>query len=288
MIGWPSYQVSRVENGRIPLRILGAVALVLLLMIGTARASEWPDGGGPGRPVQAHSHNDYAQRHPLDDALARGFTSIEVDVFRSASRFLVGHRAADLRPERSLEGGYLDKLRARYEGRDRHEHDARDLTLILDVKSGLPEGLTALDELLGNYEGLLAGREGSRRAGGAVTVLVSRGGIAREVDRLHLLFLAVEGRLSDLGSGIDPAVMPQIAVDWRKSIAWKGRSPIPYTARSRLAALVRRAHEDGRRLRFWNTPDNPTVWRVLIEAGVDVIGTDDLETLEAFLDSRGR
>lgn len=40
---------------------------------------------------------------------------------------------------------------------------------------------------------------------------------------------------------------------------------------------------DGRLRRFWNTPNRPGVWRVLREAGVDVIGTDDLLALRRFL-----
>jgi hypothetical protein len=40
---------------------------------------------------------------------------------------------------------------------------------------------------------------------------------------------------------------------------------------------------DGRLLRFWNTPNRPAVWRALREAGVDVIGTDDLLALRRFL-----
>jgi hypothetical protein len=36
-------------------------------------------------------------------------------------------------------------------------------------------------------------------------------------------------------------------------------------------------------VRFWNTPDRAEAWRILSEAGVDVIGTDDLNGLQEFL-----
>jgi hypothetical protein len=44
-----------------------------------------------------------------------------------------------------------------------------------------------------------------------------------------------------------------------------------------------KAHAEGRRLRFWNTPDLPVVWRILVGSGVDLIGADDLDALRRFL-----
>jgi hypothetical protein len=50
---------------------------------------------------------------------------------------------------------------------------------------------------------------------------------------------------------------------------------------------VERAHRQGRRIRFWNTPDREEVWRLLYDVGVDVIGTDDLDGLRGFLVRQG-
>ena len=205
-------------------------------------------------------------------------------MFQSAGGFLVGHRAADLRPERSLERLYLDRLRALGEGGA--GPDERRLTLVLDVKSGLPDGWRALDALLGNYASFLSQRVDTEWVENRVTVLVSHGGLARDVERRRLRFVAVEGRLGDLGLGVSPSLMPQVAADWRKWFSWKTGRSFPDSSRRRLVALVRRVHGEGRRLRFWNTPDDSTAWGVLIDAGVDVIGTDDLPKLRAFIAAR--
>ena len=53
--------------------------------------------------------------------------------------------------------------------------------------------------------------------------------------------------------------------------------------REKLRGLVKTAHSQGRRIRFWGTPDRPAVWRELHDAGVDLIGTDDLGKLAGFL-----
>jgi hypothetical protein len=56
-----------------------------------------------------------------------------------------------------------------------------------------------------------------------------------------------------------------------------------HAPRRRVARAAERAHAQGRRLRFWNTPDLPVVWRILLKSGVDLIGADDLDGLQRFL-----
>ncbi len=58
---------------------------------------------------------------------------------------------------------------------------------------------------------------------------------------------------------------------------------MPAKDRVALRAFVERAHAQGRQVRFWNTPDRREVWQALKEAGADLIGTDDLAGLAAFL-----
>ena len=51
----------------------------------------------------------------------------------------------------------------------------------------------------------------------------------------------------------------------------------------KLNALVARAHEQKRKLRFWGAPDNPATWEQLAASGVDLINTDKLQELAEFL-----
>ena len=69
---------------------------------------------------------------------------------------------------------------------------------------------------------------------------------------------------------------------------WHLRRLVGLRSQRRLAQAVDRAHKQGRRLRFWNTPDLPVVWRFLIENGVDLIGADDLDELQQFLTAAPR
>ena len=64
---------------------------------------------------------------------------------------------------------------------------------------------------------------------------------------------------------------------------WRGKGPLPEPEKAKLKALVAQAHAQGRRIRFWNAPDSPAGWSVLLEAGVDLINTDNLTGLHDFL-----
>jgi len=51
---------------------------------------------------------------------------------------------------------------------------------------------------------------------------------------------------------------------------------------------VQQAHEKGRLIRFWATPDTPgkerdAIWAELLDAGVDLLNTDDLGGLREFM-----
>ena len=58
----------------------------------------------------AHAHNDYDHRRPLQDALDRGFNSVEADVWLIDGELRVAHDLADAKPGRTLESLYLKPL----------------------------------------------------------------------------------------------------------------------------------------------------------------------------------
>ncbi|UCF37491.1 MAG: hypothetical protein JSU96_01060 [Acidobacteriota bacterium] len=77
--------------------------------------------------------------------------------------------------------------------------------------------------------------------------------------------------------------MPWISDDFTRYFSWQGRGEMPAEERELLKRIVEAAHRLGFRLRFWATPDYPVVWRELQNAGVDLIGADDLYALQGFL-----
>ena len=62
---------------------------------------------------------------------------------------------------------------------------------------------------------------------------------------------------------------------------------MPDEQRKKLRDFVAKAHKQGRLVRFWATPEKAALWRELRAAKVDLINTDKLDELKAFLLKEG-
>lgn len=232
----------------------------------------------------AHAHNDYAHRRPLLDALDQGFCSIEADIFLVDGQLLVGHSRRELTTDRTLARLYLDPLRQRVEQNGGRVYpDGPTLTLLIDIKSDGPGTYQTLHALLANYTSMLARVEDGQRHEGAVQVIISG---SRPIDLIaaanpRLAF--VDGRVADLDGSLPADLVPLISDRWSAHFDWRGTGPFPAEQLDKLRDIVQRAHRQGQRVRFWETADRPEVWRVLRDAEVDLINTDDLPGLAAFL-----
>ena len=69
--------------------------------------------------------------------------------------------------------------------------------------------------------------------------------------------------------------MPLVSINWEDT---EGFGDQMTTARR----FVDEVQREGRRVRFWNTPDSPATWAWLEALQVDFIGTDDPERLSRF------
>ncbi|MFW3470510.1 phosphatidylinositol-specific phospholipase C/glycerophosphodiester phosphodiesterase family protein [Streptomyces microflavus] len=275
---------------------LATAAAVIAAPAGVAAASPAAVGrpSGPGPLRHAHAHNDYLHPRPLYDALAHGFTSVEADIFLVDGELLVAHDPAGLDPRRTLAALYLDPLRALVRaGRGSvHPHHRAPLQLLIDIKADGVAAYRELDRQLARHRSLFTRYHDGRVRPGAVTAVISGDRAARvpmEAQRTRLAFY--DGRLDDLGAASPASFTPLISANWTQTFGWLGAGPFPRAERDRLRTLVTAAHREGRRIRFWATPDLPgpereAVWSELLAAGVDHLNTDDLAGLERFLRAR--
>jgi hypothetical protein len=236
----------------------------------------------------AHAHNDYYHDRPLLDALEHGFCSVEADIFLVEGRLLVGHSRRELSPNRTLQHLYLDPLKKRVQqGGGRVYPNGPMMTLLVDIKSDGPSTYRSLQRVLPKYASMLSSVRDGQRHDGAVQVIISGN---RPLDLVAATpsprYVFVDGRLSDLDQAVSADLMPLISDRWGAHFRWRGEGPLPADERDKLHDVVRRTHQRGQRLRFWATPDRPEAWRVLRDAQVDLINTDDLAGLAAFLRER--
>jgi hypothetical protein len=234
------------------------------------------------RPA-AHAHNDYQHPRPLLDALDHGFTSVEADVWLVDRELLVAHDRAATSPKRTLEALYLRPLAERLA----QPHPPRTLQLLVDIKSEAEPTYRALHALLAAHSGMLTRYTHGRTHAAAVSVIVSGNRPRALMLGQALRYAAYDGRLSELSGNPSAAFMPLVSDNWSDHFAWDGSGPQPEAERAKLQRLVRQVHAQGRRMRFWGTPETPgpreAVWQQLRAAGVDYINTDDLSGLQAYL-----
>lgn len=263
---------------KFPFHFLG----VTLLVIAAATNCGAADDTVP--LPSAHAHNDYHHPRPLLDALDHGFSSVEADVYLVDGQLLIGHDRVELRPERTLTSLYLEPLRqlVRQNGGSVYG-GAREFTLLVDIKSEAESTYRALRTVLAEYADILTSTDNDGPKPGAVTVVISGNRAWDLIAADNPRFCGIDGRLSDLDSEAPVHMLPLLSDNWSKHFSWQGAGPMPDAENERLARLVAQAHAKGRRIRFWATPEEPALWLALEQAGVDLIGTDQLAALQSHL-----
>ncbi len=244
--------------------------------------------------LRVHAHNDYEHPRPLLDALDHGFCSVEADIFLVNGKLLVGHNRQELEPDRTLEKLYLDPLRERVRlNHGRVYAHGPEVTLLIDLKTDWRSTYPVLRSVLTNYLEILTTFQDNQKQTNAVLAIISGNRSLTMFDGERLRVAAYDGTLNDLNPSLPATLVPWISADWQDEFRWNGEGTMPENETNRLAELVRKAHAQGRRLRFWGAPDNPHFWQAMLAANVDLINTDDLAGAEKYLleyqaDSNGR
>jgi hypothetical protein len=241
-------------------------------------------GAEPRPLVRAHAHNDYEHGRPLLDALSHGFCSVEADVFLVDEELLVAHNRGDVTAERTLQSLYLEPLRRQIRRNGgRVFRDGPLFWLLIDIKSDAAATYQALHAVLTQYSDIVVSADDGRSSVGAVRVVVSGNRDQAAIEAARPRYAGIDGRITDLESKKSNQLMPWISDNWRRHFQWRGSGEFSDEEREKLRAWVSETHAGGRLLRLWGTPDGLASWKVLHEAGVDLINTDDLAGLQSFL-----
>jgi len=235
--------------------------------------------------VPGHAHNDYEHDRPLLEALENNFTSVEVDVHLVEGELYVAHdRPTVLDPSKTLEALYLDPL---LEWVNQHngsvyKYSNAPFYLMIDFKTNGVATFARLQHLLEKYKILLTKTENGQRKVGPVTVFISGNRPTEILLEADTLLAALDGRPKDLASQVPTYRMPVISENFRTALNWNGIGKLPGRARKRLRQIVRSAHRQDKKVRFWAAPDTPEMWKVLLKHKVDLINTDRISAFAEF------
>lgn len=256
-----------------------SLAVLLLFSLQTVRSQSVP-------LPNAFAHNDYLHPHPLFDALANGYTNIEADIFLKGGRLVVAHIDPFFKKNRTLESLYLKPLADRIAANDGQVYKGYNspVILMIDVKSGANDTYKVLKVLLEKYKPMFSHYNHGRVFGGSITVVLSGHKpfemIKKEDSRLAFIDEDLRQTFQDTTA---VAIYKMASCKYSNLLEWKGDGPIPDDQKQRLCAYVAMAHKYGKKVRLWASPENDRVWAELLKCGVDLINTDKLSMLKAFL-----
>ncbi len=252
------------------------IALTLLLAAAAVQAP------APVLLPRAYAHNDYEHARPLFDAWDRGFSGVEADVYLRGRSLMIAHLPWGTKPGRTLQRLYLDPLLTlvRRNGGTVYPGGPKGFLLMVEFKSNGEKSYPVLCAILKNYREMLTTFTPERVDEGAVTLVIT-GHRPKDVLRQEpLRYAAIDGDLGDLDKA-DKTLFPVISAKWGSQFNWRS-GPMDPIEKIRLDHDVALAHAHGRKLRFYATPDREQTWRLLDQAGVDLINTDDLQGLKDY------
>jgi len=239
--------------------------------------------------LRVHAHNDYEHTRPLFDALVQGFCSVEADIHLVDGQLLVAHSRSQFKPERTLQALYLDPLREHVRRNGGHVYPGGpEFTLLIDIKGDWRLTYPVLREALKSYADMLTTfRDGAKQTNAIIAILTGERSRQMFVGE-SVRYAALDGALTDLDTDVPVDLIPWISSNWAVNFKWRGVGTIPDADKLKLKDIVSKAHQQGRRVRFWGAPDQPVFWAEMLAEGVDLINTDDLAGARKFLDGQGK
>ena len=234
----------------------------------------------------AFAHNDYEHENPLFDALANGYTAIEADIHLIDNELYVTHdHPPSVENVSTLKELYLNPLLTHIKNNNGQVYPGYNspVYLMIDIKTDGESTYDVLRRQLIEYSGILSTLSDVITIPKPVRVIVSGNRPVKTLKEDTVQLAGVDGRLPDLEMNYNAGFMPIISERFSKIVGWNGIDTIPEEEFERLKSLACRVHKQGKKFRLWGAPENENTWRVLLDAGIDFICTDDLQKAKLFL-----
>lgn len=227
--------------------------------------------------ANAHSHNDYEQAIPFYAAWNKQFGSIEADIFLHEGKLVVAHDSSQLSRKWTLDSLYLLPLTNCIAKNAGHVYadTTRGLQLMIDIKSEAVAALNKLMRTLEDYPSLIHAS--------SLKIVISGNRPPAADFASYPAWIRFDG---DVRKDYQPDELKKIEMlsdNFVRYTLWRGNGLLPEKDSLLIKQYVDKAHRLGKKIRFWNAPDNPESWKVLMELGVDYINTDEIEGLSRFL-----
>jgi alkaline phosphatase len=223
-----------------------------------------------------HSHNDYAGKLPFYEAYSNEAGVIEADVFLVNNELPVAHTSKEITTYNTLRSLYLDPLSNKLKNLGGKAYlDNKPLILMIDVKSEADATLKVIAQQLKMYPGLISNKN--------LKVIISGNRPSPANWKEYPKFIYFDGRLNENYSPEQLSRVEMISEDLKEITIWNGKGVMTQADSEKVQSLIKKVHDQNKKIRFWGTQDNVNTWMTLMNLNVDYIATDNVPTLTQFI-----
>lgn len=229
--------------------------------------------------ANAHAHNDYEHDIPFYTAYYHHFGSIEADVFARNGQLYVAHKEEEIDTARTLARLYLQPLREMIRKTNGNAYsNGKPLQLLIDFKTDSLLTMQTLLQQLQQYPDITGNTHVQLVISGSQPVPAEWG--------KYPAYVLFDGKSSLSYTPTQLERLPLFSYNLQEYARWNGKGSMVAADKQHVQALIDNAHKSGKKIRFWGAADNVNTWITLAKMGVDYIGTDNIEGLSDFLNSR--
>ena len=231
--------------------------------------------------AQAHSHNDYEQNIPFLRAYHQQFGSIEADIFLRNDSLFVAHDQKYITSENTFSNLYLKPILALIKKNNGSIYPDKKLglQLLVDLKTPGSVTIPALVKELQPYASILAPE-------GPVKIVLSGDTPPPAQFSQYPDYIFFDGRPDIQYTKAELERIGLISQSFTNYTKWNGKGILVKKEREALEAVIRQVHGQGKKIRFWATPDEVNAWKMLMNMGLDYLNTDKVEELGPYLRNR--
>lgn len=231
--------------------------------------------------ANAHSHNDYQQKNPFWEACQNHFGSVEADIWAVNGELYVAHDKNKIKSENTLDALYIQPIVKifRQNGGKPWSDFQGSFQLLIEPKSEAEPTLAILIKKLQKYPEVFDRKVNKN----AVLVTITGNRPAPVFFSNYPDFIFFDGKLNLKYSNTQRSRIAMFSEDLAVFTSWKGEGNIPEKEQKRLQQIIDSVHALNCKIRFWDAPDTPEVWKTLMNLKVDYINTDHIRQLAKFL-----
>lgn len=225
-------------------------------------------------PASIHSHNDYSRPEHFYHAFNAGVGAIEADVYLRNGKLMVAHDSTEIKPDVTLKSWYIIPFEKELSKRP------RPVNFLIDFKEPYVHLLPAL---LHELEPLKSFIRSDDHPQAPLTIIITGNRPPPSEYNNYPPYILFDDDLQMPHTQQQWQRVAQVSLNFAYYSKWKGEGLLPSRDEKILKAIINMVHLSGKKIRFWGAPDTPACWQKLMNLGADILSTDKIDQVVAFI-----